>query len=239
MPEVPVLPEIHNNDRHPIFLDFEFSRSHDFNEYLKNNRDPCVSTSGVEVSVTIPLLAGAPNGPPLYALALNRLYEKSRGDIPKTNILYPYKPVDEIFLNDKRAFVINGSDELRISFNRSSNPCTPLTSVVKEELDKFVFSGFQFGLPAPDYSFCDRHSFESQFCAKAERIKCGVQRYAPNVCQKWGSDYAERCATTVEIENITPGFGDFILLGDGPFDILAAERYFINGSIALKYPCQE
>ncbi|KAJ8051062.1 hypothetical protein HOLleu_04488 [Holothuria leucospilota] len=239
MPKDPVLPEIHKNDRHPIYIDFGFIRSHDFNEYLENNPDPCVSTSGLEVAVTIPLLAGAPNGPPLYALALTKFYEKSRGDIPKINFLYPYIPVDEIFLNDEGAFVRNGSDEMRISFNRSNNPCTPPVSLVKEEFDQFVFSDFQFGLPVPDYSFCDRHSFESQFCSNAERIKCGVQRYAPNVCQKWVSDYFDPCATTVEIEIITPGFRNFILLGDGPIDILAAERYFVNGSMALKYPCQE
>ena len=77
MPEVPVLSEIHNNDRHPIYIDVGFIRSHDFDEYLGNNRDPCVSTSGLEVTVTVPLLASAPNGPPLYALALKNFYEKS------------------------------------------------------------------------------------------------------------------------------------------------------------------
>lgn len=55
--------------------------------------------------MTIPLLAGAPDGPPVYALALAKFYPKSRGDIPKINFLYPYIPVDEITMNDYGAFL--------------------------------------------------------------------------------------------------------------------------------------
>ncbi|KAJ8051067.1 hypothetical protein HOLleu_04496 [Holothuria leucospilota] len=239
VPEDPVLQEIHNNDRHPVYIDFGFIRSHDFDNYLENNPDPCVSTSGLEVAVTIPLLADKPKGKPSYALALTKFYEKSRGDIPKINVLYPYIPVDEISLSEDGAIVRNGSDEMRISFKRSNNPCKPPISVVKEEFDEFLFSDFTFGLPAPDYSFCDRHFFESQFCAKAERIKCGVQRHSPNLCQMLETNDVESCETTVEIENITSGFREFILLGNDPVDILASESFHCNSTVALKYPCQE
>ncbi|KAJ8051069.1 hypothetical protein HOLleu_04498 [Holothuria leucospilota] len=239
VPKVSVFPTMHNNDRHPVYVDFGFMRSHDFDEYLKDNPNPCVSTSGLEVAVTIPLLAGKPDGPPIYALALTKFYEKSRGDIPKINFLYPYIPVDEISLRDNIALVRNGSDEMKISFNRSSHYCKSSALIVKEEFNEFLFSNFQFGLPVPDYSFCDRHSFKSKFCSNAERIKCGVQRYAPNLCQVWKSNDFGSCAATVEIKNITSGFRNFILLDDNPVNILASQRFHGNTTMALKYPCQE
>lgn len=239
VPKGPVLPGMHNNCIHPVNIDFGLIRSRDFDEYLKDNPNPSVSTSGLEVAVSIPLLASSPDGPPSYALAVAILYEKSRGDIPKINFLYPYLPVDEIMLYDDGAFVRNGSDEMRISFNRSGNVCKPPTPIVKEEFAEFAFGDLQFGLPAPDYSFCDRHSFENKFCANFEGIKCAVQRSAPNLCQLWEANMHKPCAATVKIENITSGFRDFILLGDDPINILASQSYHDNGSIGLKYPCQE
>ncbi|KAJ8051070.1 hypothetical protein HOLleu_04500 [Holothuria leucospilota] len=239
VPKDPVLKEIPNNDRHPIYVDFGFIRSHDFDEYLENNPDPCVSTSGLEAAVTIPLLAGAPNGPPVYSLALAKFYEKSRGDIPKINFLYPYIPVNEISLSNDGAFVRNGSDEMRVSFHHTGNFCKQPALMVKEEFYEFVFSDFQFGLPAPDYSFCDRHSFSSQFCSNAERIKCGVQRYSPNLCQVWWANDVEACETMVNMENITSGFREFILLGKDPVNILSSQMFHSNTTTALKYPCQE
>lgn len=104
MPDVPILPDLHNSDRHPVYISFGHMKSHDFDGYLEENPNTCVSVSGLEVAVTIPLLAGAPDGPPVYALALAKFYEKSRGDIPKINFLYPYIPVDEITMNDCGAF---------------------------------------------------------------------------------------------------------------------------------------
>ncbi|KAJ8023495.1 hypothetical protein HOLleu_35953 [Holothuria leucospilota] len=166
-------------------------------------------------------------------------YERSRGDIPKTNFLYPYIPVDEISMNDYGAIVRDGSDEFKLSFNQPSTSCKPPSSIVKEEFEKFALSDFQFGLPAPDFSFCDRHSFASRFCANAERIKCDVKRYAPNICMKWTSRDIQHCATTVEIEKITSGFRDIILVGDDPINILASESNHYNSSVTLKYPCQE
>ncbi|KAJ8021446.1 hypothetical protein HOLleu_38649 [Holothuria leucospilota] len=92
-------------DLHPIFVDFGYLTSHDFDDYLRDNPDSCVSDSGMEVAVTIPLLAANATGPPIYALSLAKLYEKSRGDIPKINFLYSYIPVEEIKLTDSGAVV--------------------------------------------------------------------------------------------------------------------------------------
>ncbi|KAJ8043937.1 hypothetical protein HOLleu_11261 [Holothuria leucospilota] len=239
VPDGPILPDLHNSDRHPVYIDFGHMKSHDFDGYLEENPNTCVSVSGLEVAVTIPLLAGAPDGPPVYALALAKFYEKSRGDMPKINFLYPYIPVDEIKMSDYGAVVRNGNDEMRVTFNRLIHPCKPLDSMVNEEFEEFIHSDFQFGLPQPDYSFCDRHSFESKFCANAERIKCGVQRYSPNLCQQWSSKTTKHCVTTVEIKKITSWFREYILLGDDPVNILASETHSSNFSIALKYPCQE
>ncbi|KAJ8023494.1 hypothetical protein HOLleu_35951 [Holothuria leucospilota] len=239
IPEISVLPNLHHSDYHPVYIDIGDLKSHDFDDYLKENSNPCVSVSGMEIAVTIPLLAGTPNGPPEYALALAMFYERSRGDIPKINILYPYIPVDEITLNEHSAAVINGRDEMRISFSRFNERCEPATGIVKEEFEQFILSDVQFGIPAPDYSFCERHSFENKFCSNAERIKSYVHRYSPNLCQKWTSNDPEECETEVAIENITSGFRDILLVGDEPVNILASEVLHYNFSIALKYPCQD
>lgn len=239
IPETAFLPDLQHRGHHPVYIEVGYVTSHDFDEYLEDNPSPLVSVSGLEVTVTIPLLGGTSDGPPVYALALATFYEKSRGDIPKTNFLYPYIPVDEIRMNDYGAIVRNGSDEFKLSFNQPSTSCKPPASIVKEEFEKFVLSDFQFGLPAPDFSFCDRHSFESRFCANAERIRGVVSRYSPNLCTKWTSRDIQHCATTVEIEKITSGFRDIILVGVDPIYILASEINRCNCSINLKYPCQE
>ncbi|KAJ8043842.1 hypothetical protein HOLleu_11117 [Holothuria leucospilota] len=217
-----------------------YVRSHDFDDYLKDNPNPSLSISGLEVTVTIPFLARTPNGPPNYAFALTKFYQKSRGDIPKINVLYPYVPVDEITLIDNEAVVRNGNDEMRFSFNRMDQPnCSAPKSIVTEELQEILQNEFQFGLPSPEYSFCGRHGFESQFCRNDERDKCEVRRYAPNICQKWSSNDTVQCATTVAIENITTGFRDITLLGEDPINILASESYHQNFTLALKYPCED
>lgn len=183
-------------------------------------------TSTLTVSVTIPFLARTSTGPSNYALALVTFYEKSRDDIPNLNVLYPYIPVDEIIMDFGFAVVRNESGEMKISFNRINQlNGPPPTSIVKAEFDHFHQGEYQFGLPSPEYSFCERHNFKSQLCENAERVKCGVSRYTPNICQRWLSGDFTHCATTATIENITTGFRDFVFLGDGPVDIIYSENY--------------
>ncbi|KAJ8021447.1 hypothetical protein HOLleu_38653 [Holothuria leucospilota] len=239
IPEKEVFPDLETKDHHPVYVEFGFVTSHDFDDYLKDNPDPCVSVSGLEVGVTIPLLAANATGPPNYALSLARLYENSRGDIPKVNFLYQYMPVDEFQFSDSGAVVKNGSDELRVSFIRHNHPCEPPRSIVKEEFDAFLLTEFHLGLPKPDYSFCDRHSFQSDFCTNAKRVQCSVHRHAPNICQKYKDFHRQHCAASGEILNITSGFRDFILVGNDPVNILASESYSCDAVVGLKYPCQE
>ncbi|KAJ8021452.1 hypothetical protein HOLleu_38661 [Holothuria leucospilota] len=167
------------------------------------------------------------------------LYEKSRGDIPKLNFLYPYSPVDEIQLSDSEGVVKNGSDELRVSIIKHNDPCAPPRSIIKEEFDEFFVAEFHFGLPKPDFSFCDRHSFKSDFCTNAKRVQCAVHRHAPNLCQKCIVSNPQPCEASVEILNISSGFRDFFLLGNDPVNILASESYSCDFVMGLKYPCQE
>ncbi|KAJ8023426.1 hypothetical protein HOLleu_35870 [Holothuria leucospilota] len=152
---VPVLPELHPADHYPVYIDFGYLTSHYFDDYWNRNPNNCVSTSGFEVAGTIPLLADSSNGSPIYVLALAKFYERWRGDIPKTNHLYPYIPVDEIKRDKYGAVAKNGSDKIRVFFHDLKHPCKPPSSSVKEEFDDFMFSMFHFGLPAPEYSFCD------------------------------------------------------------------------------------
>lgn len=234
-----MLPNLHHCDYHPVYIDIGHLKSSNFDDYLKENPNPSVSVSGMEIAVTIPLLASTAKGRPVYALALAMLYEKSRGDIPKINILYPYIPVDEIKMNEHGAVVRNGREEMSISFSQLNQHCEPVTGIVKEEFEQFILGDLHFGIPTPDYSFCERHSFKNEFCSNAKRIQSNVHRYSPNLCQEWTSNDPVECETEVAIENITSGFRDILLVGDEPINILASEVLHYNFSIALKYPCQE
>ncbi|KAJ8023430.1 hypothetical protein HOLleu_35875 [Holothuria leucospilota] len=240
LPDGAVFPDLHNG-QHPVYLDVGFLTSHDFDQYLANNRDPCIKVSGLEVSVTIPFLAGNSGGPPIYALAQAKFYEKSRGDFPKTNFLYPYIPVDEIKMDDFVAVVKNGSDEMRFSFNRLNLSCKPPVSIVTKEFDGFVLNDLQFGLSEPEFSFCDRHSFVNDYCHNAARVRCDVHRNAPNVCLIWRSGNEKPCitVTTVEIQNITSGLREIIPVGDDPINVFASESFSGDYTVGLKYPCQE
>lgn len=239
IPKVSVLPGLHQVNHHPVYIEIGHLTSHDFDECLEDSSSSCVSPSGLEVGVTVPLLAGSLADPPAYALALAKFYEKCRGDIPHRNLLYPCIPVDEIKMNEHEAVIRNGSDELRIAFNRFNHPCKPSTSIVKEEFDTYFLDNLQFGLPEPDYSFCDRHTCNSKFCSNTVSLRCDVHRFAPNVCQVFTSNDMTPCEASIEIKNITSGFRDFILLGDEPVDILASRSFSNNASVGLKYPCQD
>ncbi|KAJ8021444.1 hypothetical protein HOLleu_38647 [Holothuria leucospilota] len=240
IPRKSVFPELQMSDHHPVSVDFGYLESHDFDDYLKINREPSISISGPEVAVSIPYLAADSNGPPVYTLALAHLYEQSRGDIPKTNFLYPYIPVDEIQITDIGAVVRNGSEELGVSFIRHNHPCKAPPSTVSEKFDEFLYEEFHLGLPEPDFSFCDRHSFRSDFCTNLQRVKCAIHGYAPHVCQMYKTDNASSCEASVKIINITPFFRDFILLGNDSVNIIATESYASYKSlVGLKYPCQK
>ncbi|KAJ8021453.1 hypothetical protein HOLleu_38662 [Holothuria leucospilota] len=238
LPEKQVFPELETREHHFVHVDFGYLTSRDFDDFLEDNPHPCVSVSGLEVAVIIPLLAANASGPPIYALALAKLYEKSRGDIPKSNFLYPYIPVDEIQFSDSEGVVKKGSDELRVSIIKHNDPCEPPRSIA-EEFDEFFVAEFHFGLPKPDFSFCDRHSFQSDFCTNAKRVQCAVHRHAPNLCQKYNISNPRPCEALVEILNVTSGFRDLILLGNDPVNILSSESYSGDTVVGLKYPCQE
>ncbi|KAJ8021777.1 hypothetical protein HOLleu_39071 [Holothuria leucospilota] len=239
IPEKSFFPDLQTSAHHPVYVDVGYMSSHDFYDYLKNNPELCISVSGLEVAVHIPLLADDPAGPPVYALAVAVLYEKSRGDIPKPNFLCRYIPVEEIQLSDSEAFVRNGSDEMRVSFTRSNNPCKPSSFIVTEEFDELL-DEFLFGLPEPDFSFCERHTFRSDFCTNANRVKCTINRHAPNICQTFKKRSVQPCEASLNIMNITPGFREFILLENDPINILASESYSDGPPlIGLKSPCQE
>ncbi|KAJ8021455.1 hypothetical protein HOLleu_38665 [Holothuria leucospilota] len=239
IPEKRGFSDLETSDYHPVFVTFGHVTSHDFDDYLKHNPDPCVAVSGLEVSVKIPLLAANASGPPIYALSVAKLYEKSRGDIPKINFLYPYFPVDEIQFNDSEFVVKNGSDEMRVSVIKHNHPCESPRPIVMEEFEEFRVSEFYFGLSKPDFSFCDRHSFQSDFCTNAKQVQSAVDRHAPNICQKYEVSNKRACDASVEVVNITSGFRDFILLGRDPINILASESYSSDTVVGLKYPCQE
>lgn len=102
--------------------------------------------------------------------------------MPKRNILYPYIPVDEITLDDHKAVARKGSDGIRVSLNRINQPnCSAPKSNAKGEMQEFLQSEFQFGLPPLEYPSCDHHCFEREFGKHAERVKCGMRHLAPNL----------------------------------------------------------
>ncbi|KAJ8023811.1 hypothetical protein HOLleu_36355 [Holothuria leucospilota] len=217
---------------------FHFGRvtAVDFEEYLDGSPDPCLEVSGLESAVTIPFLTARPGGQPMYSLALAMFYDKDRRDFPKTNLIYPYIPVDDIRLDEEEAYVKDGEEEFRVSL-LNQVPCQPPPSLVRYRLQDFINMNVQFGVPEPDFSFCDRHPMENRFCKNARKIGCTVHRHVPNICQIWLSDDQRACQTSVEIENITQKFRAHFLQDDGPVTIVASETYFGNYSVGLKMPC--
>ncbi|KAJ8024047.1 hypothetical protein HOLleu_36660 [Holothuria leucospilota] len=193
--------------------------------------------SGLEVAVNIPLLSEEPSGPPSHSLALAKFYDRRRGDIPKANILYPYKPVDKIVMDDCHVVVQNGDEEIRANFQRAVNPCVPSPDKVDDEIKRFMGSDFHFGNPEPHFAFCDRHSFDNDFCNAVKSVRTEVQQEGPNICQFWRIDDVHSCATTTQINTMTKYFRDFILLENDPLEIVASETMKGNFSIGLKYPC--
>ncbi|KAJ8021166.1 hypothetical protein HOLleu_40957 [Holothuria leucospilota] len=236
LPTSPVFPEILDENQHVVYIGTGYVDFYDFQDL----RDECVSIDGMEFAVTIPFLTDHPDGNPQYSLALKNFYERGRGDIPKPNIALPYVPVDEITRKDNSVIVRNGSEEIRLSFKRHTDPCEQVEPTVRHEFDEYVDQDLQFGVTEPDFSFCDRHPVENRYCTISQSIKCKVHRSYPNICQtSWKTPSRVSCDTPVQIEKVTPGFRDMMLLGTGEINIIATESFFGNFSLGLKYPCIE
>ncbi|KAJ8031012.1 hypothetical protein HOLleu_27603 [Holothuria leucospilota] len=238
LPETPIFPGVIGANKHAVFIGVGNLTFHDFDPYADSHL--WMAEAVTMVGVVIPLLADSPKGVPQYSLALGIYYEKNLGDFPKSNVMYPYFPVDEIRINNNRFVMRNGSEEMTVSLNRYTNPCKPTSPVVRHELDHLIRQEFHLGNPEPDFSFCDRHPIDNHFCETAKRIRCEVSRSVPNICQTpWHALKRHACQGTMEILNVTPILRDAMLLPPDPIEVFASEVLIGNFSIGLKYPCIE
>ncbi|KAJ8030317.1 hypothetical protein HOLleu_26692 [Holothuria leucospilota] len=236
LPTSPLFPGILDKNHHVIYISIGFSDFYEFQDLV----DECIVIAGMEFLVTIPFLTDHPDGIPHYSLAVSLFYKRGRGDIPRPNFALPYIPIDEITTNEGSVVIRNGNDELNLSFIRKTDPCESINPMVRHEFDEYVDQDFQFGLSQPDFSFCDRHPIDNTFCTTSNSIKCEVHRSSPNVCQtSWKSPRKVSCENQVQIGNVTDGFRDMMLLGQGEIKVVASESYLGNFSIGLKYPCIE
>lgn len=236
LPNYRVFPKLLNKGQHPIYIDFGYVTFFEF-EDGSDPQNPLFY--GIEVAVTIPLLTDQPDGPPAYSLALAKFYDRSRGDFPKPNILYPYIPADKLTLDDNGAYVQIGDDEFSVTFDRQTHPCIPPPSIVRHEFDEFVAHDLQLGTPEPHFEYCHCNPSATKFCSHAENITCAVSRYAPNLCQIWQPSSLRSCVTSVRVGTVTDYFRDFMLFGDDPINVIASETMSSNFTIGFKYPCME
>ncbi|KAJ8050940.1 hypothetical protein HOLleu_04328 [Holothuria leucospilota] len=236
LPEEPVFPDILNKDQHVVYFDTGYVKHHDFEDFP----DKSVSVNGLEFAVVIPLLADHPKGHPKYSLALSKFYQRDRGDFPQPNLAFPYIPVDVLKMNETNVYMRNGDDEMKVSYERLVNPCEPAIEVSRHELDEFITQEFQLGVPEPDFSFCDRHPSENQVCQTLQSIRCDLHRSSPNICQSsWNSEERMVCFASAQVTRIDKWFRDFMMLGNGPAEVIASDSLTGNFSLGLKYPCLE
>ncbi|KAJ8033358.1 hypothetical protein HOLleu_23571 [Holothuria leucospilota] len=224
-----------------MFIDFSRVTPFDLQRNLRDHPDSCVSASRMEATLTIPLLAQEPSGPPLYSLGIGVLYERSRENFPIGDVLFPYIPVDEITMDEFGVVVRNGSEEIRATFIKYDDPCEPPPTIVQDEIKKFVEGDLLLGLPEPDVSICDRHRpLNERFCSFVDRFGDEFHLNAHNICETWDDTGHEICKTSVDISNMSSGFRDLLLLrNDGPINVIASETYVGNFTVGLKYPCIE
>ncbi|KAJ8041766.1 hypothetical protein HOLleu_12671 [Holothuria leucospilota] len=231
LPETEAFPGILDKDQHVVHIEIGYVNYH--------IPDKCNSVNGVELGLVIPLLSDDPKGPPKYSLALIKFYQRDRVEPPYSNHSFPYLPVDELTMTDSSVVMRNGSDEILLSFERFNKPCKPAPAMSKHELDEFLTRNFQFGLPQPGFSSCDRRPSYNQFCKCIESIQCDLPRCYPEVCETaWYSNERVTCSASVQITNISEGFRDFMMLGDGPIEVIAADS--ITGDFTMnqsKCPC--
>ncbi|KAJ8030495.1 hypothetical protein HOLleu_26938 [Holothuria leucospilota] len=152
LPASPAFPEILDDTQHVVFIAIGYSNFHDF-EKLSDN---CISADGTIFDLSIPLLSNGPEGIPQYSLALATFYGRERGDIPKSNIIFPYILVDEITMNETSVIMRNGTDEMQLSLFKPSGSCSIPDSITRHEFESYIKTELQFGLHEPEFfSFCD------------------------------------------------------------------------------------
>ncbi|XP_071822233.1 uncharacterized protein [Apostichopus japonicus] len=235
LPDSPIFPGLIKEDQHPMYFDFGPVTFTDF----ENGMDPHNPLFyGLEISVSIPFLTGTQSHLPFHSLALSIFYERSRGDFPKPNFMFNYLPVDEILLDGGKLEMRNGSDVLKITFQRLHDSCVPPPDIEQQEYDEYLTMDYQSGLIKPDFDYCDCHRTRNDFCAMAEQLKPDIDDNLGNMCQIWGFPNKEQCETSVNVETVTRGFREAMLLFEVEDAINAiASDYSGNFTIGLKYPC--
>ncbi|XP_071823193.1 uncharacterized protein [Apostichopus japonicus] len=236
LPDSPIFPGLIKEDQHPMYFDFGPVTFTDF-EYGMDPHNPLFY--GIEFSVSIPFLTSTQSHLPFHSLALSVFYERSRGDFPKPNFMFNYLPVDEILLDEGKLEMRNGSDVLKITFQRLHDSCVLPPDIIQHEFDEYLTMDYQSGLIKPDFDYCDCHRTGNDYCALAEQLKPDIDDNLGDMCQILGMTNKERCEASVNVETVTNGFREAVLLFEveDAINAIASESVSANFTIGLKYPC--
>ncbi|XP_071832030.1 uncharacterized protein [Apostichopus japonicus] len=237
VPATPVFPHL-DDGQHVIYIDFGDAKTVDLSEEF------AISPTVPSFYVVIPFLSNTVCGPPHYDLSLAQLYQQNDNDqaLPIANILYPFRNVEELTISESSVLLRDQGEEIKIEFSVTM-PCIEPTSIVREEIDDLVLGNWFFGSHSPGLDFCASTTCTSipdavPFCALMDRFRPDIESALPNVCTKYASADEHACAVSfLEVTNITEGFRDFMLLGDGPITVFGAEKFVGNYTTSLWYPC--
>lgn len=185
----------------------------------------------ISAMVMIPFLSASPGGPAQYSLVIG---EYSPESLPGGVEL------EEISIAEDHLRIKNQGEYLEATLSVTS-PCLEPDTLVRHKLDDDVVKSLVFG----DDSLLE--SFEcvsdqtglAALCEMMDQIRPDVEKNNPNVCDTTIVKDEKICDASFEIEKISQGFRDMLVLGDGPINIIGAEKINGNYGMGLKYPCVE
>ncbi|PIK61085.1 hypothetical protein BSL78_02009 [Apostichopus japonicus] len=185
----------------------------------------------ISAMVIIPFLAASPGGPAQYSLVIG---EYSPESLPGGVEL------EEISIAEDHLRIKNQGEYLEATLSVTS-PCLEPDTLVRHKLDDDVVKSLVFGVDSLLESFecVSVQTGLAALCKMMDQIRPDVEKNNPNVCDTTIVKDEKICDASFEIEKISQGFRDMLVLGDGPINIIGAEKINGNYGMGLKYPCVE